>query len=198
MQHSAWFALLSASIAGAVTLFDMDRTFIVGNASDSRVYRSFWWWGFILANCGIAAAVFFGLRSLSAFQGWNSWLFAAGVGVSYLAVVRLKFATVSYQNAEIPVGLDTFYESGRQFVFKRINVAVRAERSRAAQRLIDGNDLKTLGNRVRLEINSDPLLPPEERKTQLAWLLKVLQDPVYDEEQKKMTLAVFLTSGTLV
>jgi hypothetical protein len=193
MQHSAWFSVLSAAVAGGVTLFDMDRTFVV---SGYQVYRSAWWWGFIVVNCGIAAAVFFGLRPLGTFQEWNSWLFAAGVGVCYLAIVRLKFATVSYQNSEIPVGLDTFYESGRQFVFKRINEAVKADRARLAKKLIDDNDLKSLGSQVRMDIHLDALLTPEEKKTRQAWLLKVVQDPDFDEEQKKMTLAVYLASGT--
>lgn len=196
MHHSAWFALLSAAIAGGVTLFDMDRTFIAGDVSGYRVYRSPWWWGFIIVNCGMAAAVFFGLRPLTTFQEWNSWMFAASVGVSYLALIRLKFATVSYQNSEIPVGLDTFYESGRQFVFKRINEAIKVDRARLAKGLIDDNDLKSLGNRVRLDIEFDSLLTPEEKKTRLAWLLKVLQDPGFDEEQKKTTLAVYIAAGT--
>jgi len=198
MQHSAWFSVLSAAIAGGVTLFDMDQTFIAGDVSGYRVYRSVWWWGFIVVNSVTAVAVFFGLRALAAFQGWNSWLFAAGIGVTYLAFVRLKFATVSYQNSEIPIGLDTFYESGRQFVFKRINEEIKANRAQRAQRLIDDNDLKALGNKVRLDINLDALLTPEERKTRLAWLLTVLQDPGFDEEQKKTTLAVYLASGTQV
>lgn len=196
MQHSAWFALLSAAVAGGVTLFDMDRTFIAGDVSGYRVHRSAWWWGFIVANCATAAAVFFGLRQVATFQEWNSWLFAPAVGVSYLAFVRLKFATVSYQNSEIPIGLDTFYESGRQFVFKRINEAIKADRARLAKALIDDNDLKALGNRVRLNIELDSLLTPEEKKTRLAWLLKVLQDPGFDDEQKKTTLAVYITAGT--
>jgi hypothetical protein len=196
MHQSAWFSLLSAAIAGGVTLFDMDRTFVVGDVGGYRVYRSPWWWGFIAANCATATIVFFCLRNLATFQTWNPWLFAAAVGVSYLAFVRLKFATVSYQNSEIPVGLDTFYESGRQFVFKRINQEIKADRGRIARKLIEENDMKSLGNRVRLDINLDALLTPEEKKTRLTWLLQVLQDPGFDEEQKKQTLAIYLASGT--
>ncbi|MEU9886393.1 hypothetical protein [Sphaerisporangium sp. NPDC051011] len=196
MEHSAWFSLLSAAIAGGVTLFDMDQTFVAGDTTGYRIHRSPWWWGFIVANCAIAAVVFFGLRDLRTFEDWNPWLFAASVGVSYLAIVRLKFATVSYQNSDIPVGLDTFYESGRQFVFKRINEAIKTDRARLARRLIAENDLKSLGNQVRLDVDLDALLTPEEKKTRLAWLLKVLQDPGFDEEQKKHTLAVYLASGT--
>ncbi|MDF5756239.1 hypothetical protein [Spongiactinospora sp. TRM90649] len=176
----------------------MDRTFIVGDVSGYRVHRSAWWWGFVLVNCATAAVVYFGLAAVPAFRDWNSWLFAAGIGVSYLALVRLKFATVSYQNTQIPVGLDTFYESGRQFVFKRINEAVKADRARLARRLIEDHDVKSLGNQIRLDINLDALLTPEEKKTRLAWLLKVLQDPGFDEEQKKTTMAVYLASGTQV
>jgi len=197
--HSAWFSLLSAAIAAVVTLFDMDRTFVIGKTGAHRAYRSPWWWGFVVANCGIAAVVFLALRSLHTFHAWNSWYFATVVGISYLAVVRLKFATVSYQNSEIPIGLDTFYESGRQFIFKRINEEIKADRERLARKLFDDNDLKSLGNSVRMNINLDALLTPEEKKTSLAWLLQVLKDRGFDDDQKKLTLAMrVIQAGCLV
>ena len=146
----------------------------------------------------MAGVVFFSLRDVNAFSTWNPWQFSAIVGVSYLAFVRLKFATVSYQNQEIPVGLDTFYESGRQFVFRRINEQTKADREKIARRYIDDNDLKSLGNKVRLNIELDALLTPQEKKTRLTWLLQVIQDESFDEEQKKLTLAIYLASGSQI
>ena len=194
-MHSSWFCLLSAGLAGGITLFALDSTFIVGGQNAKRAYRSAWWWGFIVANAALACAVFFSLRHADAFASWSPWAFSVAIGVGYLALVRLKFATISYQNQEVPVGLDTFYESGRQFVFRRINEQIKADREVTAQRYLEENDLQTLGKKVRLSIELDALLAPEEKRTRLRWLLLVIQDERFDQEQKKLTLAIYLASG---
>ncbi|MGW4245191.1 hypothetical protein [Nocardia sp. NPDC004722] len=195
-HHSAWFALLSAALAGAVTLFDLDRTFVTGGQTVNQAVRSFWWWAFILFNAALAAVAFLTLRNADSFARVNSWGFAVAIGLGYLALIRLKFATVSYQDREVPVGLDAFYESGRQFVYKRINGKLKAKRERDIRGLADRNDLKALGNQVRSDILLDDLLKPEEKKTRLAWLLQVVQDTTFDEDAKKLTLAIYLTTGT--
>lgn len=194
-HHSAWFCLLSATLAGGVTLFDLDKTFIVGGQGARRAYHSPWWWAFILANAALASVVFFAIRNVSAFGSWNPWQFAAFVGLGYLALVRLKFATVTLNGQEFPVGPDAFYESGRDLVFRRINEEITSERLKVANELIEAHDLKQLGNQIRLKIDLDALLSLEEKKTRKAWLLKVLQDDGPDE-QKKSTLAIYLASGT--
>jgi hypothetical protein len=193
--HSAWFCLVSAALAGGVTLFDLDKTFVAGGQGARHAYHSAWWWTFIIANAVLASAVFFALRGISAFGSWGSWQFAVFVGLGYLALVRLKFATVMLNGQEIPVGLDAFYQSGRDLVFRRINEEITAERIKVARQLVETRDLKDLGNQVRLKIDLDVLLPLEEKKTRKAWLLKVLQDKGPDD-QKKFTLAIYLASGT--
>jgi hypothetical protein len=196
MASPAIYCVVSAAIAGAVTIFDLDRTFVVGGPQSSRVHRSTWWWAFILANSGLAITVFFALRHVKFFSAWGPWEFSIAVGVGYLALARLKFATISYQDEEAPVGIDIFYESGRQFVFKRINEAIKREREQVARQYILDNDLRSLGSIVRLSIELDALLTAVEKKTRLTWLLQVLEDTTFDEEQKKLTLAIYLASGT--
>jgi len=198
MSHGPGYVALTVLLAGCVTLFDLDQAFFAPGPGPNRTRRSGWWWGFVAANASLAAVVFFALRGVKPFADWNPWLYATAVGISYLGLVRLKFATVTYKSEEVPVGLDTFYESGRQFVFKRINEMVKVERQKKAETLIAGHDLKSLGSQVRMNITLDSLLTPEERKTRLSWLLTVIQDNAFDDDQKKLTLAAYLAAGTQI
>jgi hypothetical protein len=194
-HHPSWFCLVSAALAGGITLFDLDKTFIIGGQGARRAYHSIWWWMFIVANAALASGAFFILRGISAFSSWGPWQFAGFIGLGYLALIRLKFATVTLNGQEVPVGLDAFYQSGRDLVFRRINDQITAERIAAANQFVEDYDLKGLGREVRLKIDLDALLSLEEKKTRKAWLLKTLQDQVPDDE-KKFTLAIYLASGT--
>jgi hypothetical protein len=192
---STLHVIVTITLAGTATLFDLDRTFGSGALPSRTARKTLWWWGFIIINAGFATAVWFALRNLSPFLNWNPWLYSVAIGIGYLGLVRLKFATVTLRNQEVPVGIETFYEAARQFVYTRINQAVKAERIARTQLLIAGHDLKSLGRSVRLDIQLDSLLPAPEKAVRLAWLLQVLQDKKADEDQKKLILAMYLASG---
>lgn len=198
MKHAASFGLLSALIACLTTAFDLDRVFASKGRGHDRARRSAWWWGFVLLNGVLACIVYFAVRTIDPFRAWNSWLLSVSAGIGYLAIVRLKFATVQFKGNEVPVGIDTFYEAGRQVVFNRINELVKQDRRRAVEELLDANTLLELGRAARLDINLDSLLTTEERRTRLAWLLSVLTDPTFDDDQRRVTIATYLAVGAQI
>lgn len=104
-------------VASALTLFDLDRTFYVPNNAQQKVRLYCWWWGFVLLNGGLAAAVYAGVQA-SLLVEWPAWARAIVVGITYLAVLRAKLTTFEYQGREIPFGPELLYEQAKGYAFK--------------------------------------------------------------------------------
>lgn len=196
MNHEAWFALPAAGVALAATLFDLDRLFYNPDQSSNRMKLRVLRWVFVLTNAALAAVVFFFLRNAETFESWNSWLFALTVGAGYLALARLKFTTFSFQGKDVPFGLEALYDSGKQYLFRRINAVVKTDKNQRAQALAVSLDADELAARVRTDINNDNLLSPEDKKLRLAWLLSTKRDADASDAEKRAVFASYLVSGS--
>jgi hypothetical protein len=193
--EQAALAALAAVLAIAITFFDLESTFGTAALSARQQHKSIWWWGFLLANGALSVLLWIFLQGLSPFRSWNPWAYALAIGLTYPALVRLKLTTITLNDQKVPVGLEAIYEKARDFVYARINVAVKAERTAKAQELMADNDLTSLGRKMRFDIEFDSLISEGEKVRRLKWLLEVLKDNTISDEEKKLILAIALTNG---
>jgi hypothetical protein len=190
--------LVAGATAALLTLFDLDRTFYVPSKANRKFALYCWWFSFILINGLLAVLLFFILKDIEAFKEINAWLKAVVIGVGYLALVRLKFATFNFQGKDVPFGLEAFYDAGKNYVFRRINtIAIQARRDETNE-LANSETLEKLAQDAKFFIEADSLLTAEERRERKTWLVKVLQDANISKLEKKITLANYIKSGQMI
>jgi len=190
--------LVTGATAALLTLFDLDRTFYVPSRVRQKIALHCWWCGFILINALLAVLFYQMCGAIEALDGINGYLKAVIVGIGYLALVRLKFATFSYQGSQVPFGLEAFYDAAKTFVFRRINtIAVQARRDETNE-LANSMTLKELASEARFTIAVDMLIDAEQRASRQKWLLEVLQDNATSDDEKKITLANYVKSGQMM
>lgn len=189
---------VTGATAALLTLFDLDRTFYVPSKAKRRLALYCWWFSFIAINGLLAVLLYLILKDLDGLRDMNVWLRAVVVGVGYLALVRLKFATFSFQGNEVPFGLEAFYDAGKGFIFKRINaIAIEARRDETTE-LANSSELAKLAQDAKFNVEADTLLSPEEKRSRQIWLLKTLQDQTTTDIEKKITLANYIKSGQMM
>ncbi|NEP58948.1 MAG: hypothetical protein F6K31_18330 [Symploca sp. SIO2G7] len=60
------------------------------------------------------------------------WFRSFLIGVSYLAIIRIKFATIKTGEQEVPLGIEAFYEAAKESVYRHINRIAKAARAEEA------------------------------------------------------------------
>jgi len=189
---------VTGATAALLTLFDLDRTFYVPSKAKRKLALYCWWFSFIIINGLLAVLLYFMIKDVDGLREMNSWVKAVVIGVGYLALVRLKFATFTFQGKEMPFGLEAFYDAGKGFIFKRINtIAIEARRDETTD-LANSQGLDKLAQTANFNTEADTLFTPEEKRSRKIWLLKVLQDATTSEMEKKITLANYITSGQMM
>lgn len=190
--------LVTGATAAFVTLFDLDRTFYVPSKLQRKAVLYAWWSSFIIINGLLAVLLFYMVGTLEVFNGMPPLVKAVVIGIGYLGLIRLKFATFSFQGTEVPFGLEAFYDAGKGFVFRRINDIAIAARIVETTELANNHTLDVLAQQAKLSIASDSLLTPVEKNQRTAWLLKILQDAGILAEDKKITLANYIKSKQMM
>jgi hypothetical protein len=187
--------LLACSIAGVLTLFDLDRTFYVPNSTKQKRTLYLWWFGFVLANSALAVSMLLVLRGVPPFKDMNSAQRGFVFGIGYLAIIRAKVTTLTFQGKDVPFGPEALYEAAKQYVYKRINLIAMAARYEETITLGQQSTLTQLATRATLSIRQNQVLSDDQRRQASAWILSVLQDPKADETEKKLLIADFILSG---
>lgn len=187
--------LITGCTAGVLTLFDLDRVFYIPNKTQKKAALYCWWWGFIVANAGIACLLKVALKDVAPFKDMQPIMGAFVVGLSYLAIIRAKVTTFSYQGRDVPFGPEAFYEAAKNFVYKRINRIAMSARYEETIALSKEFPLAELATRARLAIRQNAILLEEEKQRSTAWLLSVLQDTASTDADKRTLLADFILSG---
>jgi hypothetical protein len=185
-------------VAGLLTLIELDRTFYVPEHTKGKIRLWAWWWGFIVANGLLAAAIDLAVRDSDQLRGVSWVVRGLGLGAAYLAVVRLKFATFQYPgNAEVAFGPEAAYEAAKAFVFKKINMIAMAARTAETIQLSRSNTLGELAELARGHINHDALMDETQKRDAKAWLLAVIEDAkrTTSDEEHREAIADFILSG---
>lgn len=188
--------LLAALVASTITMLDLDRTFYVPAGATQRLTLWAWWWLFVVLNGLLAVGTYLALRHLEPFAEWSPWVSAGGIGMTYLALMRLKFSTFTFQGKEVPFGIEFFYEAAKEAVFRRINAIARSARVAEASEKAKGVDVKTLALEARAMAMNDALLSLDENKAIVGWIKAVVESKL-DDDDKRIWLATYLCSGTL-
>lgn len=186
---------VSGAVAFFLTLVDLDRTFYIPAKVPQKISRYLWWFSFPIGNGILAALLYAVLGDLPALSSMPTWLRALTVGAGYLALVRLKLTTFDMKGKEIPFGLELVYEGAKAFAYKRINRIAMTARFNETVELADRHNLGDLTARVKLAIEQNSLLSPEDRTRLKGWLVRTLQDVNSTEVEKRQVLANFVLSG---
>lgn len=188
-------SVIAFCASALLTFLDLDRIFYIPTKAKDQARLYVWWWGFIAVNGLVAAGLYYVFRDMDALKSMHPWLRAATVGVSFPAIIRTKFTTITVQGKELPLGLEALYEAVKSSVYKRINsIAMRARYSETME-MASCQPLEDLVSRTRLSINQNAILTAEEKRTTLAWLLSVLEDKGTSDLDKRATLADYVLSG---
>jgi len=179
------------------TLFDLDRTFYIPSNVPRKLGLYSWWWGFVFANGVLAAALYHSVSDINALQSLPQFLRPVAVGASYLALMRLKLTTFTFQGKDVPFGTEALYEAAKAFVYKRINRIAMQARYSEVEALANRETLEQLSNRAKLSIRVNALLTPEEKKAALAWVVSVVSDANSTDFEKRAILADFVLSGQM-
>lgn len=187
--------MVAGFAAAALTLFDLDITFYIPKSFHRKLALYAWSAGFILANAGMAIALYKTFHDLDLLAETSEAWRGFAIGFGYSALARLKFTNLTIAERNIPFGIELFYEGAKSFVYRRINRIAKDARYTETEKLANATTLRELGVRARLAIEQDALLSPVDRAESKKWLLRVLKDAESDEGEKKLLLANFVLSG---
>jgi hypothetical protein len=190
-------AVVAGLVAAVLTLLELDRTFYVPkDATSSRRAFYTWWWGFVLGNGILATTMFYIVRNIEVVQTKNRWVVAIIVGLSYLAIARLKFITLNLKGKDVgPVGVEFLYDKLKEVVYERINNIASEARQREAEKMANSSSLMELGAQAKTKLDTDALMPKEQKYEDKEWILRVLRDTNATEHEKKLILANYIASG---
>jgi hypothetical protein len=187
---------LAFCTAAVLTLFDLDRVFHIPSNIQRKAALYSWWWGFVILNGVIASFLLTTVKNVEPFKGMESGPMRAFlVGLAYLAVIRAKVTTFSYQGRDVPFGPEALYEAAKNFIYKRINRIAMDARYDEAIALANQHSIEDLVTRARLAIRQNAILSEEEKQRNASWLLSVLQDSAAGDFEKRATIADFILSG---
>ncbi len=190
--------LLTGATAAFITLFDLDRTFYVPSKLQRKAALYGWWFSFIIINGLLAVLLLLLIGNYAPFKDMDGWLKAVVIGIGYLALVRLKFATFSFQGTEVPFGIEAFYDAGKGFVFRRINDIAIEARNNETEELANSQTVDILAQRTKLAIANDALLTPVEKQQRTVWLVKIFQDANIVDMEKKIMFANYIKSKQMM
>lgn len=186
---------VSGFFAGILTYCDLDAVFNGPTPKMNwwpRLNLRVLWWGFVIANSGLAALLLFVLNSQGYFKNWNQWVAAVLIGFSYTALVRLKLTSIKTADGTVQnLGFELFYEKIRNSVLKGINQIIREWRADECARLAVSG-MAELRRRAMLLTNSDSLLATSTKAERLAWIEKIVNDQATSEADKKDSLAMYI------
>ena len=184
--------VLCALVAAALTLFELARTFYT--PADGILKRKFLMWAgaFILGNGLLSLVVYLAFSRVDSFKGMDPLLRGMLLGTAYLVLIRLKVVTVKLRDEEVPLGLEFFYNSARDFFYQQLTRCSKKSLQEAAFRMAKERPLADLAREAKFSIENDPLFKDEEKNSRKAWLLKVINDQTASDEEKSQILAAYL------
>jgi hypothetical protein len=188
----------AALVAGLLTLFELDRTFYVPKAAQDRAKLWGWVGFFVIVNGVIASVTAAVLRTNDSFASWQWAVQGLAAGLSYMAVVRVKIATLKFGQEDVNVGVELIYDYAKDYVFKRINKIAKAARRVEVGTLISECTLVELVLRARQEVLYDELLTPAQSIQLQQWILSVVEPDDLTEDEQKLFLANYVCSGRQV
>lgn len=155
-----------------------------------------WWWCFVVSN-GVSAGIYHQwVQTLGLLSDLGPLQASFTLGFSYITIKRLGFYAISSIEIQSFVGTSLIYGPIKAVALKRINLAVRRTRVEQAKKDGRGTSVSCLAAEVQAHVWHDALLRSEEKKMILLWIQAVIAQPL-DDEQKKMLLYSYLTSGVL-
>jgi hypothetical protein len=190
--------LLSVLIVGILTYLDLDTIFDPPpNLSWSPWLRlQVAWWGFVVANAGLAGGLYLILSEMAYFQAGNPWLNAVYAGIGFPALVRLKLTTLPINGKATPIGIDTFYEGTKNLVHKRINRIIREWRMEKTGTLAQ-SPLADLRQQSKILVISDVLMIDEQRKSANVWIEQIATGQGIADDDRRLLLATFILTGQM-
>jgi hypothetical protein len=183
--------LIAAGVAGLATYLEIDQTFTFPEKAPRRAEIWTLIVAFVLINALLAVGLYALLTKAAIFASAEDWVRGLLVGAGYLSLVRLKFATLNGQ----PFGFEYFFDLARDYAYKRIRRRVGEARLAAATNYADARSLADLIEEASNHTLFNEHDPDEQGETK-DWILRVAEDDLATEAQKKLMLADFILCGS--
>ncbi len=188
---------IAGAIAAALAFLELNKTFYIPKGANSRLRLALLEVGFLTANSAVAVGLYFALRQTEPFKDWDRSFSAAVIGTSYLAILTARLTTIKFENREFPVGVEPFYLSAKDYVYRQINTVARDARQGEVRRLADSKTLAELVADAKSRIRVDSLMTKERRQEALAWILRVVEDTTASDQDKREDIANFMLSDQM-
>lgn len=150
---------------------------------------------FIGINGLLSVLFYFLFVTNEALSDWSPIWKASALGVAYPALIRSKFATLTIDRKDIPLGLDLYYEKIRKSFYKKIDKLMQDEEYALVVELADNNSLAELLQKARFNISGSLSQSSAEKEACNHWCSKVEDDQSAPQQQKKIYLANFILYG---
>ncbi len=197
---SMW-CLLTALLAGGTALLEICQSVNVSHASRSRLRVYLYLAVFLLVSGLLSILLYELIDDNSLFTSLEEWAKASVIGLSFLALVRIKLFSLQIGDEEIPFGLDYFHEKISIALTAHLNGLIEQDIYEQATELLhkmpsDADLLRRARTKLAYigrKANDD------EGKSWLLNLATQLQANNINDEEKnfiRYTLAVFILRGT--
>jgi len=192
--------LIAGVVASLLTFFDMDRTFYIPKNTNSKWRLYFLFLLFVLGNGVLASLLYIGLQGeiIPSVSSSPKWVNSLLVGVGYLTIIRAKFATLYFNEQEIPLGLELLYNSAKYAINKRINEILKEARIKEIEELTQEYNLNELKRKAIISIKVDSLLSENEKEEYKKWVHETVEDATKDEGDESEYLASYFLADFIL
>lgn len=186
-----------AGVIGAIFAYlDITRKLYIPQRFWDKAHLAAWQFGFAALNALIAAGVFIIAKDWGPIKDLNPWLQSFIVGASFQAFLRSRFFTYGSDEDGFAVGPDGFYQMVRERFIDKLNRLARLARVEdVKRRAAAASNLEELRLDALTNVNSDGLVPAEQRPGIVEWVNDVYHDSHCSEAEKRLVLANFILSG---
>ena len=193
-------SLIAGLVASLLTFFDMDRIFYIPQNTNSKTRLYLLFFSFIFGNGMLASFLYIGLQDeiIPNVSSFPKWLNSLLVGVGYLTIIRTKFATLYFNEQEIPLGLELLYDSAKYAINKRINGIVKEARIKEIEELTQRYNLNQLKRKAIMSIQVDSLLSENEKEEYKKWVTETVNDAKNEEDNESEYLASYFLADFIL
>jgi hypothetical protein len=194
-----WY-LLTALLAGGAALLEICQSVNLSHASKNRIRVWLYLAVFLLVSGFLSILLYELISDNSLFTSLKEWVKASVIGLSYLALVRVKLFSLQIGNEEIPVGFEYFHEKISVALTAHLNGLIEQDVYEQARKLLDETpiDAKLLERARSKTAYIGRKTSSDEDKLWILNLAKQLKAKNTSDEDKNMirfTLAVFILRG---
>ena len=203
--------ILTALVAVFITFIEISQDVNITHSSKRRIRVWFYIIIFLTISAFLSIFIYFLILENQLLSSLENWLKSICIGLSYLAIIRLKIFTIKVDEKDIPLGLDFLYEKIKQGLIYHVKGLIEQDVFDDAQAELDNYNKgdKALCERARVKLNfifnKEKRLPEPSQSQEFLvtkkWLIQTvntLNEPNISQEEKntaRLSLMIYIKFG---